>query len=121
MTISINRIADIEKLLAFLAVGAKGNFSVGEGLLHELIERVGKWAKEKKIRVQFTQPDGAKLAACTAAGAACGVAAGLVACLPIWPLIAAGFAGAAAGYAAAHVTIMISPAGASGGTTVTIA
>jgi len=121
MTISINRIADIDKLLAFLAVGAKGNFSVAEGLLQELVERVRKWAKEKRIRVQFTKPDGARLAACTGAGAAFGLAAGLVACLAMGPLVAAGFAGAAAGYAAAHVTIMIGPAGAGGDTAVTIA
>jgi hypothetical protein len=121
MSIHIDRIADIDKLFAFLRVGAKAKFEVAAGLLQELVERVRKWAKEKNIHVQFTAPDGAKLAAFTGAGAACGLVAGLLLGLTTGPLVAAGMAGAAAGYAAAHVTIVVTPSGAAGGTTVTIA
>lgn len=121
MTISINHIADIDKLLAFLRAGSKAKFEIAAGLLEELVVRVRKWAKDKNIRVEFTSPDGAKIAAFTAGGAACGLAAGLLMSLAAFPLVAAGVAGAAAGYATAHVTLLVTPAGATGGTTVTIA
>jgi len=121
LTIYIDRIADIDKLLAFLRVGAKAKFEVAEGLLQELIEQVREWVKDKNIHVQFRMPDGAKLAAFTGAGAACGLAAGLLLGLAAGALAAAGMAGAVTGYAAAHVTIVITPSGAAGGTTVTIA
>ena len=121
MTIHIDRIADIDKLLAFLRVGAKAKFEVAEGLLQELVEQVRKWAQDKNIQVQFTKPDGAKLAAFTGAGVACGLAAGMLLGLAAAALTAAGLVGAAAGYAAAHVTIVVTPSGAAGETTVTIA
>lgn len=121
MTIHIDRIADIDKLFAFLRTGAKTKFDIPEDLLKEVVEQVRKWAKDKNIHVQFTMPDGAKRAAFTGAGAACGMAAGLLLGLASGALAAAGIAGAAAGYAAAHITIVVTPSGATGRTTVTIA
>lgn len=121
MTINIDRLADIDKLFAFLRADSKAKFEIAAGLLEELVARVRTWAKEKNIRVEFTTPDGAKLAAFTAGGAACGLAAGLAIGLAAFPLVAAGVAGAAAGYAVTYVTLVVTPGGAAGGTTVTIA
>jgi hypothetical protein len=121
MTINIHDIADIDKLLAFLRVRARASFDIADGLLQELVSRITKWARNNDFRVRFVIPDAAPAAALTGAGAACGLAAGLLAGLAGLPLVAAGMAGAAAGYAAAHVTITFGPAGTAGTTAVTIA
>jgi hypothetical protein len=121
MTIDIKKIADIDKLLAFLRVGAKAKFNVSDTLVQELIDRVGVWVADKNIHVEFMSPNDARIAAFVGAGTACGIATALMLALRPSALIAAAVAGAAAGYAAAHVTIHVAPAGQHGMSTVTIA
>lgn len=121
MSIRIDRITDIDKLFAFLSAGAKSKFDIPDGLLNEVVEQVWKWAKDRNIQVNFIMPKNTKLAAYTGVGALCGLAAGLLLGLASGPLAAAGVAGAAAGYAAAHITILVAPSGATGRSTVTIA
>lgn len=121
MTIDIKKIADIDKLLAFLRVGAKAKFNVSDTLVQELIDRVGVWVADKNIHVEFMSPNDARIAAFVGAGTACGIATALMLALQPSALIAAAVAGAAAGYAAAHVTIHVAPAGQHGMSTVTIA
>lgn len=121
MSIRIDHITDIDKLLAFLSAGAKTRFDIPEPILKEVVDQVRKWAKDRNVHVNLTMPDSAKLAAFTGTGAVCGLAAGLLLGLASGALAAAGVAGAAAGYAAAHITIVITPSSATGRTTVTIA
>lgn len=120
MSIHIDTIADIDKLIAFLRVGAKGKFNVPPELIDAIIDRVVKWAKSKNIRVAFQAPGAAKCATFTAGGAALGLIAGIALSATVVPLVAAGLAGAATGFAASHLVIEISPAGQAGASTVTI-
>jgi hypothetical protein len=118
MTININDLADLGKLLAFLRVGAKGKFAMPAVLSSELIQLVLAWAKKQDITVRFVSPTGQKIAAYSALGAAAGMAVGCIV-PPVGPV--AGFIiGALGGFALAHVTIELAPAGKDGSAVLTI-
>lgn len=118
MTINIDQLSDLNKLFAFLRVGAKGKFAIASSLSKELIPRVLAWAKEKDITINFVDPSGQKIAAYTALGAAAGMAAGCFA-PPYGPIVGL-IIGALGGFALAHVTIEISAARKDGSAVFTI-
>lgn len=112
MTIAINRSADIAKFLAFLAAKAKVNFAVAPDLIAEFVKKVHDWAKKNHVTVDFKTPSSAKLTACVAFGAAAGMAVGL-ALAPVG-VVTGAVVGALGGFAIAHMTIEIVPAGPDG-------
>jgi uncharacterized membrane protein len=112
MTIAINRSADIAKFIAFLAAKAKSNFVVAPDVAAELVKKVQEWAKKNHVTVNFTTPSSAKLTACMAFGATAGMVFGLA--IPPVGVVTGAVVGALGGFAIAHMTIEIIPAGPDG-------
>jgi len=112
MTIAINRSADIAKLIAFLAGKGKGDFIVAAEIVAELMKKVHEWAKRNRVTVDFALPGKAKLTACVAFGTAAGMVAGLA--FPPVGVVTGAVVGALGGFALAHMTIEIVPAGPDG-------
>ena len=107
--ILIKDLSDIDKILSFIRVNSKGSFSIPEDLRSELIKKILDWSKKHSVSVSFVKPNGEKIAAYTAVGAATGILLGAV-FLPLSPIFGAvigGMGGGLTGYAAAHLMIEV--------------
>lgn len=106
MTISISSQDAIKKLLAFVAVRAKGRFEISPELLEEVYASLRQFADNNKVRITVVQPGAAKVELYSWGGAATGGMIGyMMASLP------GALTGATVGYGIgmmlAHVNITV--------------
>jgi len=114
MSINISTAAEIVKLLAFIRASAKATFDINPELVAECIQEVARFAAETGVTIDVVTPTGEKIVTCTGAGVLVGAAAGLLlAGLPGACLGAV--VGGVAGYAAAHITILLNWSAQTGG------
>lgn len=107
MSIAINSVEDISKLLAFVRGVAKGKFRISMFLLKKTIKELEKYAKDKKITLELVDASGELIIKFTRYGAYLGAAAGFLMGSISGALIGAAV-GASLGYLAAQVRITIS-------------
>lgn len=107
-SIRISKVTDISKLFAFIKVNANGKFVVQKEVLEELFRQAEDFARNHNVSLELISPSGERVAVFTATGAVLGAGLGFyVAGIP--GVLIGGAVGAIAGYACAHVTIVIEP------------
>jgi len=111
MQIKIEDIRDIAKLLGTIRLAAKGDFKIAKDLVDDVLTRLAKVAKERRIAIKIVSPSGERIIEFTAYGIMVGAALGYYIGQVPGAVIGA-VAGGVAGYFAAHMTlVMDSPDG----------
>ena len=112
--IRIDNAKQLYKLLSFLRGGGKAEFEFPTELAQQVIDTIKGYAKEQGVSFHYVSPSGEKIAACTAIGAAGGIAMAAFFTNPVAALLLGGLAGGALGYGAAHIDVEFSKAQADG-------
>jgi hypothetical protein len=105
MTTHIRTEGDLEKLLAFLKVQAKGEFEFPIQMAEKVLEHLKRFANDNHITVALKNPSHERILAFTAGGAIAGAAIGaMIASMPgaCLGLVAGGLVG----FSAAHIEIV---------------
>ncbi|GGE43280.1 hypothetical protein GCM10007421_16850 [Halopseudomonas oceani] len=102
MTIEIKSSDAIQKILAFIAARAKGQFLIDEELMEGVYDALRQFAAENRVRVTVVTPDAAKLQFCVCVGATAGGLAGLLSIGGGYGVLAGAAIGGLAGMTVAH-------------------
>lgn len=106
MTTEIRTSWDLNKLMAFLKVHAKGDFEFPVELAADIIERLKCFASENKVTIEIFDPTDERIITFTAVGALTGAGFGyLVAAVP--GAVVGAMLCAVIGYQAAHIKIKL--------------
>ena len=109
MTISINVVSDVSKVIAFIRAAAKGKFEVHPDLVKDVLSIVMRYAREHNVKVDIVSPSGERLATFMASGVIFGATAGYLAAQLPGAVIGAAVGGMA-GYFAAHIRLQFDTA-----------
>lgn len=100
----ITKVENLNKVAAFIRANSKGAFDLSVEVASELFRFLDEYCRTNNIKITITNPEGARIATFTAAGATVGaVAGGMVAGL--LGFVTGAVIGAGVGFVVAHTVI----------------